>query len=73
MHVHGLRRSFRQWSTNILRADYNKATEICLDHVTGEKGTEEATYDDPVMLEVRREIADRWAAFLLSQPMAMAA
>jgi integrase len=60
VHVHGTRRSFRAWSTNVLRDGYNKATEICLDHKTG-KGTEEATYDDPVIQDVRREIADRWA------------
>jgi hypothetical protein len=67
VHVHGLPRSFRQWSSNVLRDSYDKATEVQMDHKP--KGTYIGRlYDGPVLLEVRRIVVDRWCEHVLAPP-----
>lgn len=62
-HVHGLRSTFRTWaSDHATTVRDHDAAEICLDHVIG--GKVQRAYDRADMMPERRELLERWAAFL---------
>jgi integrase len=62
--MHGMRATFRTWVSEHARTvrDHD-AAEIALDHVIGNKV--HRAYDRADMLAERRDLAERWAAFLM--------
>jgi integrase len=63
-HVHGLRATFRTWVTDhaITVCDHD-AAEIAQDHVI--ESRVHRAYDRADMMAERRDLAERWVAFLL--------
>jgi integrase len=58
---HGMRSAFRDWCTEVARADYDVA-ERCLAHAVGSGAA--LAYDRSDRLELRRDLMSKWAAFL---------
>jgi len=66
-HVHGLRSTFRSWvSAHAETVRDHDAAEIALDHVIGNKV--QRAYDRSDMMDERRALAERWAAYLINPP-----
>lgn len=63
LHTHGLRSTFRTWASDHAQTvrDHD-AAQIALDHVIGNKVAR--AYDRSDMMLERRQLAERWAAFL---------
>jgi integrase len=59
--VHGFRSSFRDWATEVEKAEYSTA-ERCLAHVVGNDAA--LSYDRSDRLELRRPIMTAWASFV---------
>ena len=58
--VHGFRSTFRDWATEVEKAEYATA-ERCLAHVVGNGAA--LAYDRSDRLELRRPIMARWAEY----------
>jgi integrase len=63
-HVHGLRSTFKTWvqDNTALATDWD-ASELCLDHETGNKV--QRAYARSDMMPERRALLERWAAYLM--------
>ena len=59
--VHGFRSSFRDWATEVEKAEYTIA-ERCLAHIVGNSAAK--SYDRSDRLELRRPIMMRWAEYV---------
>ena len=59
--VHGFRSSFRDWATEVEKAEYTTA-ERCLAHIVGNSAAK--SYDRSDRLELRRPIMMRWADYV---------
>jgi integrase len=59
--VHGMRSTFRDWATEVARADYDVA-ERCLAHKVGSQSS--LSYDRSDRFDLRRELMERWAAYV---------
>ncbi len=60
---HGFRATFRTWASDTKAASFD-ICEMALGHAIGDDTV--AAYQRGDMLEVRRELAEKWSAFLLS-------
>jgi integrase len=63
-HVHGMRSTFRTWvSDHAMTVKDHDCAELCLDHVIGNRV--QRAYDRADMVCERRELAERWAQYLM--------
>ena len=62
--VHGLRSSFRTWADEKTKADW-AVKEKCLAHVVG--SSVERSYSRSDLLDLRRPLMEKWAAFLTGE------